>query len=137
MVNRRLERSCSFRLRGSFVAGVAVAIALAGFSTLLAPQTMASELRAGDLFGEDSTLVDPAGAKAFPLDNHALDGTDLALFPKARSVPRGPGLDQEARCSWWLPRELPLGGGFTYALFCDGSVVGGNGQYSAPLLADS
>ena len=81
---------------------------------------MAGELRANIVAGAKSTLVDPAVARVFPDDNHAENGTDLALFPKTRIVPDGPDLNPETRCSWWLPPELPLGGGFTFALFCGG-----------------
>ena len=141
MVNRQVERSCSFGLSGFGVVGEGLvrgfAVVLIGLGTLLAPQTMAGEWLGDGLVGEESTLVDPAAGKALPLNNHALDGTGLALFPKSRAVAAGSGLDQETRCSWWLPRELPLGGGFTHALFCGGSVVGGSGPYSAPLLSDS
>jgi len=119
MVNRRSARSCSFRLSGSVVAAVGFAVAL-----MAVPQAMAGELRADipiDIpTGADSTLVDPAVAKVLPDGNDGQDGTDLALFPKTRIVPDGPDLNRETRCSWWLPPELPLGGGFTFALFCGG-----------------
>ncbi len=120
MVNRQSERSGSCRLYGSVVGGMGFALALISFSALLPARAMAGDLGADIVVAAESTLVDPAVAKVFSDDNHAQDGTGLALFPKVRIVPDGPGLDRETRCSWWLPPELPLGGGFTFALFCNG-----------------
>lgn len=141
MINRQTERSCSFQQMTLIIRKTAltcsVVAALAVIGGVLAPDALAAGMVKGDQLGGDATLLDPAISKTFPFDDLSGERNDLALFPKARTLRNGPGLDQEARCSWWLPKELPLGGGFSFALFCGDKTKGGPEGPSLPLLGES
>ncbi len=141
MINRRAEGSCSFRQTRlgarRAVLAYSVAAALAVVAGVPAASWAAAELLNDGSLGDKTTLLDPAASKIYPFDKLAEDKSDLALFPKVRSLRLAPSLDQEARCSWWLPRDLPLGGGFSYALFCGDTAIDGPGRAFRPPLGES
>ncbi len=129
MVNRPTERSRSiwsygFRVPGVIVTGCLAVLFAVGGGSLTDP-AIAAELMKDAPVGADHGLSDPAISKGGPLNDLGQDQGDPALFQKTPMVPYEPSLGRGAtRCNWWLPPDLPLGGGFSFALFCNGQAFG-------------